>query len=339
MSTSTSSLMSALEACDLLRFASVFSDRLGQAEDILAARPELARELGWVKAGQALVTEAAAQGPALLDRARGLPELPELRAEHAGAAQNEWVDGLEKLLAGITFHVSARAPIIEALFPHQKLVTLRKASRDVAQKFWADFEKRQKTSYVTRMLTSEDFAFAVPVMDRIRAAYAAWQGCFGDGGLQKEEANALRKELAEAGAAVERAVKQARLLAEASLVPLAGAYESTGLAQKPKRRVSKPLDVAPDAPSESDASAEEDESLVAEADEAAALAEEPEAPAEAATEPAPQTPAEEPPRSEATSAPAPEKVKKPRAPKKKKAAADAGPSADNQASVEPQPQE
>ncbi len=243
-----SATMSALEACDLLRFATSYLERLEDAAAVLMRHPPLERERGWLDAAKSLVAEAAAPGERLLERARGLPELPELRAERAGAAQGEWVDGLEKLLAGITFHVSGRHPIIEALYPHQKLQPLRKAAREAAQKFQADFEKRLKTGYVSRMIASEDFTFAVPVVERVRSAFESWMGCYGDGGLSPEDARALRSELAEAGATVERSIRQARLLAEAALVPVPGAYEDLQLAQKPKRRVSKPVEAEEAAP-------------------------------------------------------------------------------------------
>ncbi len=278
-----SATMSALEACDLLRFATSYLERLEDAAAVLMRHPPLVKEREWLEAAKGLVSESAAPSERLLERARSLPELPELRAERAGAAQGEWVDALEKLLAGITFHVSGRAPIIEALYPHQKLQPLRKAAREACQKFMADFEKRLKSSYVSRMMASEDFAFAVPVVERVRASFESWMGCYGDGGLTPEEARALRAELAEAGAAVERSVRQARLLAEAALVPVPGAYEDLQLAQKPKKRVSKAVE-AESAPVEAGSESAEGSEAVVEPEAAVAASAEPEVGAEAQTE-------------------------------------------------------
>jgi hypothetical protein len=290
--------ISALEACDLLRFAAGYTERLSEAASTLERSPALTREREWLSAARALVTAAATPGPALLERAPLLPELPELRADRAGAAQGEWVDALEKLLAGITFHVSGRAPMIEALFPHQKFAPLRKVGRDVAQKFQQDFEKRLRSGYVSRMMGTPDFAFAVPVVERIRAAFAAWEACFGDGGLSVEAARALRAELARAGAAVDLALRQARLLAEAALLPVPGAFEQAQLAQKPKRRASRPVG----APTP-------DEVAAAEAEEVAALAEAEAERASALEQTAPAAPPLE-------AAPAPEPAKRKRARRK-----------------------
>src|ERR671922_270436 len=66
----------------------------------------------------------------------------------------------------------------EARYPTQKLPALRRAPLDVVRKFHSDFEKRLKSGYVMRMLASDDFAFAQPVIDGVREAYARWHSCF-----------------------------------------------------------------------------------------------------------------------------------------------------------------
>jgi hypothetical protein len=47
---------------------------------------------------------------------------------------------------------------------------------------------------------------------------------------------------------LDRALRQARLIAEAALLPLEGAFEETALHQKPRKRVAKVPAVAPAAP-------------------------------------------------------------------------------------------
>jgi hypothetical protein len=237
-----------LEATDLLRFADLFSERLAAASIELDRKRGLQREKGWLAAAAELVDAARAPAKGLLDRARMLPELAELREELAGSVQSAWVDALEKLLAGITFHVSSRSPIIEALFPHQKLVPLRRAPFEVAAKFQADFEKRARTGYVHRMITTDDFAFATPVLEQLRAAFADYQACFSDASMPEEDAAPIRQALVTAAENLETPLRQARLLAEAALLPVEGAFEQAGLGAKPRKRNPRPAAAAAPAP-------------------------------------------------------------------------------------------
>ncbi|HYX92227.1 MAG TPA: hypothetical protein VE782_11725 [Myxococcaceae bacterium] len=228
--------LSPVEAVDLLRFADALSQRLEQASADLSRKRGLEREKQWLEQASGLLREALGHSTGLLDRARGLPEMAELREELAGSMQDAWVDALEKLLAGITFHVSSRSPIIEALFPTQKLPPLRRAPSDAVRTFHSDFEKRLKSGYVTRMLASEDFAFARPVIDGVREAYARWHSCFEESAIPETEAASIREALLSAAERVELAARQARHLAEAALAPIPGAFEEHQLAAKPKKR-------------------------------------------------------------------------------------------------------
>lgn len=231
--------ITSLEAVDLLRFADQISDRLAAAQTALEKKRGHDREKAWLADAAKVLNDARSPGAGLVDRARALPELADLRQEFAGSLQGVWVDGLEKLLAGITFHVSSRSPVIESLFPHQKLATLRRAPRDVATKFQRDFEKRAKSSYVARMLGGEDFAFALPVLEQLRSAWADYEACFSGEGLPADEAAPLRESLHQAGERVEGAVRQAKLLAEAALVPFEGLFEEVGLGQKLRKRTGR----------------------------------------------------------------------------------------------------
>jgi hypothetical protein len=238
--------LSPIEAVDLLRFADALSQRLQQASVDLSRRRGLEREKQWLDQAGQLLAEVLGQSTGLLDRARALPELAELREELAGPLQGAWVDALEKLLAGITFHVSSRSPIIEALYPTQKLAPLRRAPTDAVRKFQSDFEKRLKGGYVTRMLGSDEFAFAQPVIEGVREAYARWQSCFAESEVPEAEAAAIREALRTGAGQLDLATRQARHLAEAALAPLPGVFEEHQLGTKPKKRArpSTPASVA-----------------------------------------------------------------------------------------------
>ena len=300
--------LTSLEAVDLLRFADLIAERIASAEAELSKKRGLDREKQWLAAAAEQLDAARAPGKGLVDRARMLPELTELREELAGSVQNAWVDALEKLLAGITFHISGRAPIIEALFPHQKFPPLRRVPHEVAAKFQADFEKRAKGSYVNRMLSSEDYAFAAPVLELIRKSWADYDGCFSGVSMSEEEAAPIREALATAAEGLELPLRQARLLAEAALAPVEGAFESSGIGAKPRKRTGRAAPEASAATSlDSDVVSEDAAPVEAEAELAAAPA--------AADEAAAPAPAADPVEAE----PAAEKPKKKRAPKAAKA--------------------
>jgi hypothetical protein len=233
--------LSTLEAYDLIRFSEAFEARLVTASDMLADREGLALEKEWMATALRLVRSGLAPAPALIGRAKDLPELEEAREEFSFQQQNLWVDALEKLHAGITFCASSRSPVIEALFPHLKFPQLRRASQEVVSEFATAYERRLKSSYVTRIFSQDDFAFVRPVVDQVAQAYAAWQASLAPANLSEAQTAPLRSELISVGTRLDTAVRQARLLAEAALVPVPGAFDSTGLAARPKRRSGKGL--------------------------------------------------------------------------------------------------
>ena len=319
--------LSTLEAYDLVRFAEAFDSRLASADELLAGRSGLEREKEWLATALQIVRTERAPAQAVLEKVRDLPELEEVREEFAFTHQNAWVDTLEKVHAGITFCASSRAPVIEALFPHLKFPQLRRASRDTLQEFVAGFERRLKSSYVSRILARDDFAFVRPVLEQVATAYAQWQSCFAPVQLPHEQAAPLRAELIALGKRLDLALRQARCLAEAALAPLPDAFENSGLAAKPRKRAGRGLPLVesgePTVPESQEPTPElseapprepdSEEPSAAELAELAALsgaAPEPSAPAEP-TPPAPPEPeppaaplAAEPPASEAeTSAP------------------------------------
>jgi hypothetical protein len=261
--------LSTLEAYDLIRFAEAFEARLATASDVIAEREGLGPEKEWMATALRLVREALAPAPALIERAKDLPELEEAREEFSFQQQNLWVDSLEKLHAGITFCASSRAPVIEALFPHLKFPQLRRAPQEAVNEFAAAYERRLKSSYVTRIFTQDDFAFVRPVVDQVAKAYASWQASLTPASLSEAQATPLRAELVSIGDRLDSAVRQARLLAEASLVPVPGAFDSTGLAAKPKRRAGRGLPFGFEEPSADSAPDSAGEDLDLDASEAA----------------------------------------------------------------------
>ncbi|MFL5346503.1 MAG: hypothetical protein ACJ8AT_17100 [Hyalangium sp.] len=233
--------LSTLEAYDLIRFAESFEARLVTANDTLLDKPGLEPEKEWMDTALKLVRTGLAPAPTLLERAKELPEMEEAREEFSFQQQNLWVDALEKLHAGITFCASSRSPVIEALFPHLKFPQLRRAPQEAVDEFAAAYERRLKSSYVTRIFSQDDFSFVRPVVDQVARAYAAWQASLTPAPLSDSQAAPLRAEMISVGSRLDVAVRQARLLAEAALVPVPGAFDSTGLAAKPKRRTGRGL--------------------------------------------------------------------------------------------------
>ncbi len=251
--------LSTLEAYDLIRFTEAFEARLGTASDVVVDQEGLEPEKEWMSTAVRLVRQAMAPAPALVERAKDLPELEEAREEFSFQQQNLWVDALEKLHAGITFCASSRAPVIDALFPHLKFPQLRRAPRDTVDEFATAYERRLKSSYVTRIVAQDDFAFVRPVVEQVAKAYAAWQTSLSPSSLPESQLAPLRLELIAIGNRLDIAVRQARLLAEAALVPVPGAFDSSGLGAKPRRRSGRglPLGVEEPMPEEAEAEAAE----------------------------------------------------------------------------------
>jgi hypothetical protein len=86
------------------------------------------------------------------------------------------------------------------------------------------------------MLGNADYAVVPPKVDQLRAAVETWRMVFSPEPMNEEDAEALRTELAAAGARLEVPCRQARLLAQAALASLKDVLEETQLAKNPKRR-------------------------------------------------------------------------------------------------------
>jgi hypothetical protein len=234
-------MSSTLESYELIRFAEAFEARLATAGEMLAGRPGLEAEKRWLADALELVRTTRAPAADVLDRVKDLPELEEAREEYAFVQLGLWVDSLEKLHAGITFTASSRAPVIEALFPHLKFPQLRRAPREAILEYASSFERRTKSSYVTRIFARDDFALVRPVMEQVFTAHSEWRSSHEPSPLTPEVEAVLREELVALGRKLDVALRQARLLSEAALVPVPSVYEAAGLSLKPRRRAGRGL--------------------------------------------------------------------------------------------------
>lgn len=227
---------SPVEAYDTIRHSAVLAERLAAAQAELEKKRGLKAEKEWLRSAGDLLGAAREPSKGLVERARGLPGLEDVRDEMGAVFQGLWVDALERLLAGFTFHAGPRAPLIEAVFPHTKLAALRKASRESALGFAEDLGRRMKTSYVTRTLAEPAFAFALPVLEQLASAFSQWQEVYSGENMPEPQAAEVLKELLAAAKRLDLACRQAKLLAEAALAPCGGLFEELGLSAKPKRR-------------------------------------------------------------------------------------------------------
>jgi len=234
-------MSSTLESYELIRFAEAFEARLATAGEMLAGRPGLEPEKRWLADALELVRTTREPAGGVLERVKDLPELEEAREEYAFVQLGLWVDALEKLHAGITFTASSRAPVIEALFPHLKFPQLRRAPREAILEYATSFERRTKSSYVTRIFARDDFALVRPVMDQVFTAHSEWRSSHEPSPLTPEVETVLREELVALGRKLDVALRQARLLAEAALVPVPSVHEAAGLGLKPRRRAGRGL--------------------------------------------------------------------------------------------------
>ncbi|MBS1149967.1 MAG: hypothetical protein H6Q89_1665 [Myxococcaceae bacterium] len=232
-------MTSILESYDAVAFTSVLDERLTAATARLAKARGLAEEKVWLEAAVARLAETRAPYLELLQKAARLPELEVVRSAQILELQNVAIDAVERLQAGITFHTGSRMPLLDSLFGKLKFATLRRAESAEFEKFCVDFEKRLNTQYAKRLLVTPAFEFAVPVIEQVRAAFTGWRASITPEPLPEGEAAALIEALRAAAGLIEQPLRQVRLLAEAALTPLSGAFEESGLGAKPKKRAVK----------------------------------------------------------------------------------------------------
>ncbi len=229
-----------LDAFDSISWSETLLARLHSASADLSRKQGLSVEKEWLSQAVERVTSARDGIGDLLGRAMRLPELEGLREDHARALQQNAVDSIERLQAGITFHVGTRAPILEALFGKLKYAMIRRADKEDFERFASDFEKRLNSSYCKRMFADQQFHFAAAVIDEVRTSFTAWRAAFSGERLPAAEESALRDELESQARRLDLPMRQARSLAEAALAPIRNAFDESGLANRPKRRLAKP---------------------------------------------------------------------------------------------------
>jgi hypothetical protein len=225
-----------LEAFEAVSQSQTLLVRLEAAMADLSKKQGLREEKAWLEAAVKRVAAAREGVDDLQIRSLRLPELEPARVDYARGLQSAALDAVERLQAGIAFAAGSRAPLIEALFGKLKLPVLRRCEREDFEKFCFDFEKRLNTTYARRMFADPTFEIVAPVLADVRASFQTWRGVFAAEVLPEGEAQALRDELDAVARRLESPCRQARLLAEAALVPLRDILEDSGLSQKGKRR-------------------------------------------------------------------------------------------------------
>ncbi len=225
-----------LAAYETVSSARDLTERLSYALAELSGKPGLTDEKGWLTTGIDRLNAAYAEVGDLLSRVMLLPELESVREDHLRSLQQEAVDSIERLQGGIMFHFGARAPIVETLFGRLKMPLIRRCESADFEKFCSDFEKRLASGYVTRMFGEPSFDLIRPALDALYASFGAWRAGLAGGTLAESMAQHLRDELDACARRLELPSRQARLLAEAALCPIRGAFDASGIGQRSKRR-------------------------------------------------------------------------------------------------------
>ena len=229
-------MLSPLVSFELLIELEQLAPRLEAASTAMAQLPQFADERAWLAAARdRLAAVRLTSYSGLLDRALRLPELESLKGEHGKRLQAAIADDVERLQGGITHVGTARSPLLEVLFLNLKVPMLRKCGRSELDKFCAELERRLASTYARRVLATERYRPVEPCVQAFAASLATWRSVFVEPPLTDETAAPIREELLVAGRAVELAVRQARLLAQAALLPAAELLDGEG-ALTPKAR-------------------------------------------------------------------------------------------------------
>lgn len=232
-----------VESFELLVQAEQLAPRLEAAATALAQLPGLDDEKQWLAAARARLEAARVDSHGeLLDRAVRLPELAGAKNERGKLLQGAIADEVERLQAGIAYVGGPRSPLLDVAFHDLKVPALRKCGRAELDRFCAELERRLTSSYARRMFKGTPYDAVVPTVKALGAAIATWRGVFVDPPLDETAAAALRDELFEAGRTVELSLRQARLLAQAALLPAAELFDAAGVVTAKARRRGKGAD-------------------------------------------------------------------------------------------------
>ncbi|HVH40952.1 MAG TPA: hypothetical protein VM925_01375 [Labilithrix sp.] len=225
-----------IDAFDLMSHAEVLEERLAAAVFELSKRPALAEEKAWLAAAHRHVARAREGIGDLPTRSLRLSELQPLRGERGRALQGAVVDAAERLYAAIGSAGGERSPLLEAVYRNLKTPAMRRCGRDEFEKFCGEVEKRLGSSYVKRMLADPSYAPIEPALAQLGQAFTDWRSVFASEPPAESEARVLRDELESTARRLELASRQARLLAEAALLPAKELLDASGILDKPKRR-------------------------------------------------------------------------------------------------------
>jgi hypothetical protein len=233
------SAFSIQDAHDLSAFAAQILDRLAQATQHLAdANGALADEITWLESAARRVGEGHERTHAALREAAPLPEFANARKVKSEELSNAWADAVEKVFDGIVANVSANGPLVEALFPHQRFASLRKAGTS-AQNFWNEFERRADSAYVRRLCQDPDYEFLSPLLAAARESEKNLRELISPKPLPEAQATKLRDDVSAAAEKLELALRQTRSLCEAAFAATPALVAELGLDAKPKRRVQR----------------------------------------------------------------------------------------------------
>lgn len=229
-----------VESFELLVDADQLSPRLDAAATALAQLPDLEQEQSWLAAARERLAAARVTSYGdLLDRVLRLEELAGVKGERGKLLQAAIGEQLDRLQASITLAGGARSPLMDAVFQNLKIPPLRnKCAPAEVERFCAELERRLSTSYAKRILGGERWKDVAATADAFRGAVATWRGVYIEPPLPSDspEAAALRDELAAAGQAIELHVRQARLLAQAALLPAAELLDAAGVVTAKAKR-------------------------------------------------------------------------------------------------------
>lgn len=232
-----------VDAFELLIQTEQLVPRLDAAITAFAQLAGFEEEKAWLATARARL--AVDFDPKLLVRGLRLADLDIYHNERGKLLQIAIADEVERLEAAITFVSGGRSPLLDTLFLDLKVPALRKCSRAELEKFCIEIERRLASSYAKRLLATDRYKTSVaPTVRALRVAIATWASVFVEPPLEGEVADRLREAIQTAASAIELPVRQARLLAQAALLPATELLDAAGLLTplgKTKRNDSHPI--------------------------------------------------------------------------------------------------